>query len=378
MSENGAYDFAVLDFETTGLLDRKHNRVVEVAVLRFRPGVGVVDSFETIVNPKRDLGPTHIHGITGDDVEDAPLFEDIIGALGRILGGSVLVAHNASFDLAFLEDEFYRAGISLPPIASICTMRLPRRVGLASEGRSLAAYCSAYGIPYDDDAAHGAMHDAKAALGLFEYCFELAEQDGGASLAALGCVGRPPPAEEWYDDGVVPDLVVRGRASQSREREFGYLNALAARLRTTGTDDDVGFEEYFDLLDRVLEDHIVTQEEADSIVAWATAVGFSAERLGEANAAYLLAMVKAAWEDGVVTSAERAELLVAAHWLGLTEEELDRLIEAGELGQQRDCIVQRRMIWMARTCASPGGCSRLSTANSSLERTPLRLRRPLA
>ena len=54
---------AVVDLETTGLWPQRSDRIIEIAVVRMNPDGTIHSEFETLVNPKRDLGPTYIHGI---------------------------------------------------------------------------------------------------------------------------------------------------------------------------------------------------------------------------------------------------------------------------------------------------------------------------
>jgi DNA polymerase III epsilon subunit-like protein len=60
-------EFAVVDVETTGLFHRI-DRIIEIAVIRVDGNGNLVDEYVTLVNPNRDLGPTHIHGITAKEV----------------------------------------------------------------------------------------------------------------------------------------------------------------------------------------------------------------------------------------------------------------------------------------------------------------------
>ena len=77
---------AVVDVETTGL--GKSDRIVEVAVVLIDAhSFEVVDEYETLINPLRDIGPTHIHGVTAQMVEAAPTFDDVSGYLGRLIDG---------------------------------------------------------------------------------------------------------------------------------------------------------------------------------------------------------------------------------------------------------------------------------------------------
>ncbi len=102
--------FACLDFETTGFSSRS-NRVVEVAIVIVENGV-IGESWTTLVNPGNDheLGASHIHGIKREWLADAPSFAQIAGDLYERLNKSVIVAHNADFDIRFLHAEMERSG----------------------------------------------------------------------------------------------------------------------------------------------------------------------------------------------------------------------------------------------------------------------------
>jgi DNA polymerase-3 subunit epsilon len=180
-------DYVVLDLETTGFAASGDDRVVEVALLRCRPGEGVVDRFATLVNPRRDVGPTRIHRLREHDVHGAPPFEALIPQLRRRLSGAVLVAHNLRFDLGFLHAEFGRAGASLPAVPTVCTLELVKRLGVEVEDTSLAGCCRALAVPFDDRRAHGAGADAHATAGLLLRLLRTARKRGLRTLADLGC-----------------------------------------------------------------------------------------------------------------------------------------------------------------------------------------------
>lgn len=95
------WDSVVFDVETTGLFPGGHDRVVEIAALRLSRDGEVIDRFDTLINPVRDIGATHIHGVTASDVQDAPPFESIVGDIASFMAAAALVAHNASFDTRF-------------------------------------------------------------------------------------------------------------------------------------------------------------------------------------------------------------------------------------------------------------------------------------
>src|SRR4051812_21994078 len=106
--------FAVVDVETTGLSPYLRDRVVEVAVVLVDLQSGILDEYATLINPERDIGPTHIHRITASDVVGAPTFAEVAGDIAERLAGSVIAGHNVRFDIGFLRSEYERIGVPMP------------------------------------------------------------------------------------------------------------------------------------------------------------------------------------------------------------------------------------------------------------------------
>ena len=103
-------DFVAVDVETTGLRPY-HQRVIEVALIRFRNGLAV-DRYESLCHPERKI-PKYIVGLTGitdTHVEDAPKFVEIAAEVIEFIGGDLIVGHNVGFDVSFLNGELKRAG----------------------------------------------------------------------------------------------------------------------------------------------------------------------------------------------------------------------------------------------------------------------------
>jgi DNA polymerase-3 subunit epsilon len=206
--------FAVVDVETTGLSPSR-DRVVEVAVVHLDPDARVTGEFSTLIDPRRDVGPTRIHGIRASDVSGAPVFPEAAPAIGRLLAGRVLVAHNARFDAKFLDSEFRRCGAQLPPTPVICTMQLAGRYLAGLPARTLPACCQAAGVPLS--AHHSALHDARAAAGLLA-CYRGRHRGLPPSWQdALLAAARHPAAQAPAADSFRPVT----RASQ-QERRGGH------------------------------------------------------------------------------------------------------------------------------------------------------------
>jgi len=253
-------NYAVVDLETTGLFPGQHDRVVEVSIVRLDETGGMVSEYTTLVNPERDMGPTHIHGIMADDVEAAPKFEAIAGDILHYLRDAVMVAHNAQFDLKFLNSEFQRMEIALPKMPVICTMDFVRRARPFVKGRSLVDLCSLFGIPYEN--AHSAGADAAATALLFKECLQIC---GSENLISEHGHYLEEAMRIW------PELVASGisftrsRARNRLREPSTFMTRIKAKLPNSGGNSE-GMDEYLALLDQSLLDRVIIDEEAQSLI----------------------------------------------------------------------------------------------------------------
>lgn len=123
------YQFALVDVETTGL-NAQRDRIVQVAVRQLDRFGALEGSWHTLVDPGRDPGPTHIHGITSKMLVGAPNFATIAATVADLIGDRVLVAHYAAFDWDFLQAASVRAGAPLLTKQRLCTWVLARRLDI--------------------------------------------------------------------------------------------------------------------------------------------------------------------------------------------------------------------------------------------------------
>jgi len=117
----------VVDIETTGL-SPNYDRIIEVGAVAVEGGE-ITDEFHSLVDPGRPI-PWHaqkVHGITDEMLMGQPRPEKILPQVHDFFGRSALVAHNARFDLAFLQREFSRLGLELGA-RSHCTLQLARQM----------------------------------------------------------------------------------------------------------------------------------------------------------------------------------------------------------------------------------------------------------
>jgi DNA polymerase III epsilon subunit family exonuclease len=172
ISENPSLEeaeYVVLDVETTGLRPTA-DRVIEVAAFRVATSGGrarILEEFVTLVNPERPIPPTIVRltGITPPMVARAPRFPEIADPLMAFIGSRVLVAHNARFDLGFLEAELQRARARRLSHPHLCTLALSRRLFPELPNHRLPTLAHYLGI--EMETWHRARSDAWATARLF-------------------------------------------------------------------------------------------------------------------------------------------------------------------------------------------------------------------
>lgn len=311
-----AISFAVIDTETTGLLPGFHHRITEIAVIHLDAMGHITDEWCTLVNPERDLGPQAVHGIRAADVRRAPTFQQICCEVIERLRGRVPVAHNWPFDAMHLRAEFSRLDIPTPLEynAGLCTMQLAGHA-LPGAGRSLLACCNRAGI--SAMGWHSALADARAAASLLEYCIAASVLPAHWADHYQEVISWP-----WPILGFAPVSPVVRRAEGEEEPHF--LARLVDRLPRTEPPDS---DSYLAMLDQVLLDRHVSATEADALVELAYELGLHRTEIVEWHHGYLKALAWAAWSDGVVTAAERADLTEVARLLGLDERTANQVVD---------------------------------------------------
>lgn len=311
MPESG---FTVVDVETTGLIPEMNDRVIEIALVRTDEHGETIDTWETLINPGRDLGPQRIHGIRGADVADAPPFSDVLPDIVDRLDGRAMVAHNASFDTRFLVAELTRAGYQLahPPVA-LCTMQLARRF-LPGAGRSLLDCCDAYGIVLEG--SHRALVDALATSQLLASYIRSSRSDRDfweQALSEARAAAWPRPVR----DGVHRPPKVRPDLPHELTTA-GFLERISDKLPDHDGPEET--REYLALLDRALADRYIAIHEAEALVQLAEMLGISRESVRRLHHEYFQTLVTVAWADSELTTEELTDITMVAHLLDVPEE----------------------------------------------------------
>jgi len=173
----------VFDTETTGLDPYQGHRLIEIGCIELVNRFPTGQTFHRHLNPERDVPAEAfaIHGLSYDFLRSQPVFADIAVDLLVFVADAPLIAHNASFDLGFLNAEFERIKqAAIPRDRLIDTLQLARRKYPGSSNR-LDDLCARFGIDNSRRTKHGALLDAEL---LAEVYVELI----GARQAQLGLV----------------------------------------------------------------------------------------------------------------------------------------------------------------------------------------------
>ena len=291
--------FAVVDLETTGFSNA--DRIVEIGVVLLRPDLTVERTWETLIQPERDIPNSYIHKITASDVVDAPAFRDVAAYLGSLLNGRTLVAHNASFEHRFLTNEFNHAhahnGLCQPWLD---TMKLAKQhLGCAKLSDALTA------TNINNPLAHSALADAQATADLLRHLY----LHCGADVSGYPAASFTAQAEECR--------------SLPRGTEASWSGQLSRTLPASGAKDE---NAYRSELTRVLVDRHISRTEIRQLEHTAIASGLDADDVEAINEEFTRQLAIEAWSDGVITDNEREELTAVAEALGVDPARVQTLL----------------------------------------------------
>lgn len=190
----------VLDTETTGLESDKGHRIIELGCVELVNRRATQRTFHRYLCPDRDIeeGALKVHGITQEFLANQPRFADIAEEFLSFVGGSELIIHNASFDVAFIDMELGLLPGGTRKIAQLCqvldTLLLAREIH-PGQRNSLDALCKRYNVDNSNRDLHGALLDAKILSEVY------LAMTGGQATLTLG------PASAGVLNGAAPRTV---------------------------------------------------------------------------------------------------------------------------------------------------------------------------
>ena len=235
--------FVALDLETTGARPGI-GKITEVGAVRIE-GFRMIAKFSTLVNPLRPIPPmiTRITGITPAMVADAPRIEEVMTSLLEFIEGAVIVAHNAPFDVSFLNYELHRLRSRALGDGAVDTLPLARALAPGLANYRLGTVADAFGAPVT--ACHRALADAQAVGHVFVELVDRLQRHGVRRLdemrayadsSARSCLEKlsltrdlpPAPGTYRFLDGR-GDVLLVGRADSLAEGVRSYFLAVPRR-----------------------------------------------------------------------------------------------------------------------------------------------------
>lgn len=177
-------EFTVLDTETTGVNPREGDQIIEVGMAKYAGGK-IVDTFDRLVRPTRPISAEAlaVHKITPEQLAVAPRMAESVDDIRRFIGGSVITAHNAQFDMTFIHTALDGLGEPLLENWTIDTIHLSSALWPDMQCHCLK--CMALRLDLPHQGTHRALEDVYATADLLERILGEMQRRGRTSLGDL-------------------------------------------------------------------------------------------------------------------------------------------------------------------------------------------------
>lgn len=198
-------NFVFVDTETTGI-DRNKERLLEVACIEVSNRQKTGNVLHQYINPEQPVseGAFRVHGISWEKVKNEPVFAEVAESIIEHLKGRIFVAHNAPFDLGFLNVEFAKAGFNFKigrDVEVLDTLKLAKEI-YPGQKNSLDALCTRLSIDRSHRVYHGALLDTELLIQVYigmtqkQERFSLKSSKKKHAGKALQVVAAPPTNDE--------------------------------------------------------------------------------------------------------------------------------------------------------------------------------------
>ena len=179
----GGEVFTAFDTETTGL-SSKYEKIIEIGAVKFDKN-GIIDTYSVLINPEKTISSeiTRITGITNEMVADCKTFSEITPSFLNFINETKLVAHNAKFDIGFVNAELEKTpynNLRKSQCNAVDTVKVTQKVFPALPCYKLQELAKHFNIKVD--AAHRAYDDARVCMELFVICMKQAASTIATSL----------------------------------------------------------------------------------------------------------------------------------------------------------------------------------------------------
>lgn len=311
--------FAILDIETTGFSPKKGDKIVEIAIISIDCNGNEVDRYETLINPRREVTATNIHGITAEMLQNAPTIDMIIGDIVFHLNNKTIVGHNIQFDLSFINHEIKRHFQIQDEIYGICTLNLSKIIEPNLPMRKLETLCSYFNI--DNKNSHSAIGDCEATVQLFTILKNQYLENYGVDKFYKFI----NPVRLNVDFKVSDNSLRRENAITISKQEVNQFNVFLNRLSTIECE-EIPVQEYLNVLDDILADRIITQTELETLSDLAFEFKISQSQVIEIHQEYVRKLVRIYLLDNILTQSEIVDLEKVCELLSISKDVLEKVI----------------------------------------------------
>ena len=209
--------FVFVDTETTGI-DRNKERLLEVACIEVVDRQKTGRQLHQYINPEKPVsdGAFRVHGISWEQVKEEPVFAQVAESIIDQLKGRVFVAHNAPFDLGFLNMEFAKAGFNFKigrDVEVLDTLKLAKEI-YPGQKNSLDALCTRLSIDRSHRVYHGALLDTEL---LIQVYIGMTQKQERFSLKSTQALVEAKPYS------IIADIL----AEEDNSRHIAYMEDLA-------------------------------------------------------------------------------------------------------------------------------------------------------
>jgi len=211
----------VWDTETTGIMPGDGHRIVEIGAVEMVGRTVTGRTFHTYLDPQRPMpkDAERVHGLSSEFLTGQPIFEQVIDDFLAFIGDAPLVAHNAAFDMEFLNWELKRAGMPIIPMTrAIDTLEISRKANPGAK-HTLDALCNRYDIDLSGRTKHGALIDAELLARVY------VELTGGRQI------GFDLASDAPANDTVYERVSLAARAHAATPEELARHAAFTAGLK---------------------------------------------------------------------------------------------------------------------------------------------------
>lgn len=178
--------YVVFDLETTGLYPNSGDSIIEIGAVKINDG-HIVDRYDELIFPDKVLSEEiiKITGITNEMLKDKRKEEECVKDFMNWVGDLPMVAHNARFDISFIDMAYSKYGLGKISNTVIDTLGLSRYLESSERYHNLAVLVQRYNIPWDEDKHHRADYDSEGTALIFYKMLQKLELNGFKNIKDL-------------------------------------------------------------------------------------------------------------------------------------------------------------------------------------------------